>query len=123
AVEELVAHPTLTSELRGELRSIYDIQRLLARVTTGRATPRDLCFLARTLKCLPKVKAKLTGRSSARLGQLEARLDLCPDIRGRLETALVDDCPLSAREGGFIREGVHAELDEQRELMRGGKRW
>lgn len=123
AVEELVAHAALTSELRNELRSIYDIQRLLARVTTGRATPRDLSFLARTLQCLPKVKAKLTGRSSARLNQLEARIDLCPDIRGRLEAALADDCPLSAREGGFIREGFHAELDEQRELMRGGKRW
>jgi DNA mismatch repair protein MutS len=123
AVGELVAHPSVTTELRNELRAIYDMQRLLARVTTGRATPRDLCFLARTLKCLPKVKAKLTGRSAARLMQLEARIDLCPDIRGRLEAALADDCPLSAREGGFIREGFLADLDEQRELMRGGKKW
>lgn len=123
AVEELVAQASLASAVRDELRSIYDIQRLLARVTTGRATPRDLCFLARTLKCLPKVKAKLTGRSAARLAQLETRIDLCPDIRSRLEAALADDCPLNAREGGFIREGFHAELDQQRELMRGGKRW
>ncbi|MDZ4659418.1 MAG: DNA mismatch repair protein MutS, partial [Bythopirellula sp.] len=123
AVGELVAHPTVTAELRDELRSIYDIQRLLARVTTARATPRDLCFLARTLRCLPKVKAKLTGRSSARLTQLEARIDLCPDIRGKLEAALAEDCPLNPREGGFIREGFHGELDEQRDLMRGGKKW
>jgi DNA mismatch repair protein MutS len=123
AVAELVAQASLTSAARDELRSIYDVQRLLARVTTGRATPRDLCFLARTLKCLPKVKAKLTGRSAARLAQLENRIDLCRDIRGRLEAALVDDCPLNAREGNFIREGFHAELDEQRELMRGGKKW
>ncbi len=123
AVGELVSHAAVTNDLRTELRSIYDIQRLLARVTTSRATPRDLCFLARTLKCLPKVKAKLTGRSAARLNQLEARIDLCPEIRGRLEAALADDCPLNAREGGFIREGFHAELDEQRDLMRGGKKW
>ncbi len=123
AVGELVAHAAVTAELRNELRSIYDIQRLLARVTTARATPRDLCFLARTLKCLPKVKAKLTGRSAARLTQLEARIDLCPDLRSKLEAALADDCPLNAREGGFIRTGFHAELDEQRELMRGGKKW
>jgi DNA mismatch repair protein MutS len=123
AVGELVSYAAVTNELRTELRSIYDIQRLLARVTTSRATPRDLCFLARTLKCLPKVKAKLTGRSAARLNQLEARIDLCPEIRGRLEAALADDCPLNAREGGFIREGFHAELDEQRDLMRGGKKW
>jgi DNA mismatch repair protein MutS len=123
AVGELADQASLTAAVREELRSIYDIQRLLARVTTGRATPRDLCFLARTLKCLPKVKAKLTGRSAPRLSQLEMRIDLCADIRGRLEAALADDCPLNAREGGFIREGFHGELDEQRELMKGGKRW
>ena len=99
------------------------MQRLLARVTTGRASPRDLSFVARTLGCLPKVKAKLTGRPSSRLQQLEARIDLCPDIRGQLEAALDDDCPLVSRDGGFIRAGFHADLDEQRELMQGGKQW
>jgi DNA mismatch repair protein MutS len=123
AVEEFVAHPQLMAEVREELRSIYDIQRLLARVTTARATPRDLCFLARTLKCLPKVKAKLTGRKASRLAQLESRIDLCADVRSQLEAALADDCPLNAREGGFIRPEFNAELDEQRELMRGGKKW
>jgi DNA mismatch repair protein MutS len=123
AVEEFVAHPKLTAEVREELRAIYDIQRLLARVTTARATPRDLCFLARTLKCLPKVKAKLTGRKADRLARLESRIDLCADVRSQLEAALADDCPLNAREGGFIRPEFNVELDEQRELMRGGKKW
>ena len=123
AVGELVSHPPLTAEVRTELKSIYDMQRLLARVTTGRATPRDLSFVARTLSSLPRLKAKLTGRTSERLTLLESRIDLCADIRGQLEAALEDDCPLTARDGGFIRSGYHAELDEQRELMRGGKRW
>ncbi len=123
AVGEFVTHPTVTADVRAELKSIYDMQRLLARVTTGRATPRDLSFVARTLSNLPRVKAKLTGRTSERLGLLESRIDLCADIRGRLESALEDDCPLTTRDGGFIRSGFHAELDEQRELMRGGKRW
>lgn len=123
AVGEFFAHPQLTAELREELRAIYDIQRLLARVTTARATPRDLCFLARTLKCLPKLKAKLTGRKAERLARLESRIDLCADVRSKLEAALADDCPLNAREGGFIRPEFNAELDEQRELMRGGKKW
>ncbi len=123
AVGELHADPAFTGDLREALRSIYDIERLLARVTTGRATPRDLSFVARTLRCLPVVKAKLTGRKSARLAQLEGRIDLCSDVRGKLETALADDCPLNARDGGFIRSGFHAELDEQRELSKGGKQW
>ena len=123
AVDELCCEPSLASSLRDSLRNSYDLQRLLARVTTGRATPRDLSFVGRTLASLPKLKAKLAGRQSQRLEQLETRVDLCSDIRGRLEAALEDDCPLTAREGGFIRAGFHQELDEQRELMRGGKQW
>jgi DNA mismatch repair protein MutS len=69
------------------------------------------------------VKAKLTGRKAARLVKLEERIDLCADIRGKLDAALADECPLTARDGGFIRAGFHAELDEQRELTKGGKQW
>ncbi|MCH8840470.1 MAG: DNA mismatch repair protein MutS, partial [Planctomycetes bacterium] len=123
AVAELHAQASLTADLRQSLRSIYDLQRLLARVTTGRATPRDLSFVARTIACLPKLKAKLAGRTSARLSQLEGRIDLCGDVRSKLDAALEDDCPLTSRDGGFIRTGYHAELDQQRELMRGGKQW
>ena len=123
AVAELHAETSLAKELRDALRATYDMQRLLARVTTGRASPRDLSFVARTLSCLPKVKAKLTGRSAGRLQQLESRIDLCADIRNQLETALDDDCPLTYRDGGYIRSGFHDGLDEQRELMKGGKQW
>lgn len=123
AVAELAADGGLIDDLRERLRAIYDVERLLARVTTGRATPRDLCHLARTLAALPQVKAKLTARSAALLTQLEGQLDLCPDVGGALETTLADDCPLSSREGGFIRPGCHAELDELRGLASGGKQW
>ncbi len=123
AVAELVADASLTAALRDALNQIYDVQRLLARVTTSRASPRDLSFVGRTLAVLPKVKARLTARSSARLQQLEQRLDLCADVRSPLELALVDDCPLVARDGGFIRTGYHRDLDERRELMAGGKQW
>jgi DNA mismatch repair protein MutS len=123
AVGELVADAAVTSQLREALRETYDIQRLLARVTTGRSSPRDLAFVSHTLGCLPKVKAKLTGRTSQLLQEIEARLDLCADVRGPLELALVDNCPLTAREGSFIRAGYRAELDELRELMAGGKQW
>ena len=122
-VAELVADASLAGSLRDALRNTHDVQRLLARVTTGRASPRDLAHLGRTLACLPKVKAKLTGRTSTLLQQLEARLDLCADVRGPLEQALVDDCPLVTRDGGFIRPGYRAELDELRELSAGGKKW
>ncbi len=123
AVAELHREPAFGAALRESLRSIYDMQRLLARVTTGRATPRDLSFVARTLGCLPKIKAKLTGRGEGRLAQLEGRIDLCAKVRGELDAALQDDCPLNCREGGYVRSGFDAALDEQRELLQGGKRW
>jgi DNA mismatch repair protein MutS len=123
AVAELVADTALTSQLRESLKQIYDIQRLLARVTTGRASPRDLSFVCHTLTCLPKVKAKLTGRAGPLLQQIEQRLDLCADVRGPLELALSESCPLTARDGGFIRSGYRTDLDELRALMAGGKQW
>lgn len=123
AVGELVADPSLCDDLRESLRRVYDVERLLARVTTGRASPRDLSFLGRTLRSLPAVKAKLTARRSKLLGELEAAVDLCPELRATLESALADECPLVSREGGFIRDGFSPELDALRELAHGGKQW
>ena len=123
AVEELVADAPLSARLRESLSEIYDIERLLARVSTLRATPRDLRHLGHTLARLPQLKARLTARSSARLQDLESRIDLCADVRSAVEAALDDDCPLSARDGGFIRRGHSEELDRLRELSSGGKQW
>jgi len=123
AVEELLAEPALCAELREMLRGVYDVERLVTRVVTGRATPRDLSFLSRTLRGLPALKAKLTARRSRLLGELEERIDLCAELRSRLEAALEDDCPLTSREGGFIRTGCNERLDELRELAHGGKQW
>jgi len=123
AVAELVADSALADHLHETLRKVYDVQRLLARVTTGRASPRDLSFLGRTLRSLPGLKARLTARKSRLLNQLEAEIDLCPDLRSRLDAGLADDCPLSSRDGGFIRDGYHEPLDALRELAHGGKQW
>ena len=123
AVEELVAEPLLCRDLRSELKQTYDMQRLTARIATGRASPRDLAFLAQTLALLPRLKARLAERRADRLRELETGTDLCADVRGDIETALVDDPPLSASDGGVIRPGFHAELDEFRDLARGGKEW
>ncbi len=123
AVAELVEHSSLTATIRKMLGAIYDIERLIARVTTGRASPRDLSFVARTLAALPAVKAKLTGRASERLTDIESRIELCPELRSQLEKMLQDDCPLTTRDGGFIRDGANEKLDGFRALMSGGKKW
>ena len=123
AVGELMADEVLVADLRASLQKVYDVERLLARVTTNRATPRDLSFLNRTLRGLPAVKAKLTSRSSALLNHLEASLDLCPDLRAQLDAALEDECPLVSKEGGFIRADYDPRLAELRDLAGGGKQW
>jgi DNA mismatch repair protein MutS len=123
AVEELTTDSMFCRDLRDQLQSAYDLQRLTARVATGRCSPRDLSCLARTLALLPKLKAKLSGRSSHRLIELEAKLDLCPELRADIESALVDEPPLLVADGGVIRDGYHAQLDEWRDLARGGKDW
>ena len=123
AVEELKDEHSLRSELRETLTEATDLQRLSARISTGRASPRDLAGVVRTLRLLPRLKARITARRSALLGDLESRLDLCPDLRELLDTALVDDPPVSPREGGLVREGYDKELDELRSITRDGKEW
>ncbi len=123
AVAELLDEPQLCADVREMLRKVYDLERLLGRIATGRASPRDLSFIGRTLRGLPALKAKLTARRSPLLGELEEAIDLCHELRGRLDAALRDDCPLATSDGGIVRDGFHPPLDELRELARGGKQW
>ncbi|MCA1684679.1 MAG: DNA mismatch repair protein MutS, partial [Planctomycetia bacterium] len=123
AVAELTRDASLRADLRAALGQAYDLERLAARVGTGRASPRDLLALARTLALLPKIKARLAARGSKRLAELEAALELCPEVRASIEAAIADDPPLALKEGGLIRPGYHPDLDELHEIARGGKTW
>jgi DNA mismatch repair protein MutS len=123
AVAELLDEQALRQELRDILSEAFDLHRLTARVSTGRASPRDLANVGRTLRLLPRIKAKATARRAPLLRDLESRLELCPDLREALDAALVDEPPLSPKEGGVIRDGYNAELDELRKIARGGKEW
>src|SRR5262249_57954367 len=111
AVAELKEEHHLRLELRAGLGDAFDLQRLTARISTGRASPRDLAAVVQTLRLLPRIKAKVTARKARLLQELEASIELCHDLRQALDAALVDDPPLSAREGGIIRPAHHAELD------------
>ncbi|MCH9652352.1 MAG: DNA mismatch repair protein MutS [Planctomycetes bacterium] len=123
AIEELSQNPVLCHDIREQLAKTYDLQRLTARIATGRASARDLSFLAQTLALLPKLKAKLSGRKSELLQTLVADIDLCAEVRSDIETMIVDDPPLTLNEGGVIRPGFCDELDEMRSLSKGGKEW
>ena len=108
---------------REQLSGIYDIERLLSRIVAGRATPRDLSSIGRTLGQLPALVSMLEDAESTMLVELASLLDPCEDIADSLNHTLEAECPLVAREGGFIRAGKHEELDRLRELASGGKEW
>ncbi len=123
AVEELLLNHPLRGQLRELLEATSDLQRLTTRASTARANPKDLAAIARTLRLLPKFKGKLAGRKSGLLQEVEGRLELCPDLRDLLDRSLVDEPPYTPKDGGILREGYHAELDELRKLTRDGKDW
>jgi DNA mismatch repair protein MutS len=123
AVSELLDNPSLREDLRDLLKHTWDVQRLTSRVATGRCSPRDLICLARTLEQLPRIRTALTQRASVRLQQLEKHIELCPEVHSAIARTIVDDPPPAISDGGIIRAGFSSELDEFRDLMRGGRQW
>ncbi|MGL6227273.1 MAG: DNA mismatch repair protein MutS [Thermoguttaceae bacterium] len=123
AVQELLNDDGATRAIREQLRKVYDLQRLLTRVLQNRANPRDLGQVGQTLRVLPFFKEAIAEKSSTLLRSLHDFIDPCESVAEQLKSALKDDCPLSSREGGFIRDGYNQELDSLRDLQSGGKRW
>jgi DNA mismatch repair protein MutS len=123
SVEELIQSPARITAFSERLAKIYDMERLLARATTGRASPRDLQFMGTTLAALPAIKEQVQSLKAERFSELDAEFDLCGELQQQLTTALQDDCPLTSREGGFICSGYNSTLDELRNLSSGGKQW
>lgn len=123
AVEELHALPTVCRDLQALLADVYDLERLTARVATGRATPRDVGCLAETLGLLPALHRLMASLEAPLLQELFKTLDLCEDLQEQIVTTLADSPPVVVTEGGIVRDGFYGELDELRDLARGGKEW
>jgi len=122
AVAALVEDPALGGRLAGCLSGIGDLERLIGRVVTGRAGPRDLERIGRAAAALPDVVTTLAGCGGL-LADLRDGLDPCTDVAARIGAALREGCPVYAREGGFVRPGFDAALDDLVELASGGKAW
>jgi DNA mismatch repair protein MutS len=122
AVETLVKDATLAARLADKLSGIGDLERLTGRVVTGRAGPRDLERIGHATAVLPELLALLDGRAGL-LEELCTGLDPCDDIATRIAATLRTGCPVFARDGGFIKPGFDARLDELAELASGGKAW
>ena len=121
AVQELRNHTVLREEIRHDLASVQDLERLAGRVTLGVASPRDLVGLRQSLERIPLLRKYLEKRPSARLAALREEMDDLSDVRERISAALADDPPALASDPGVIRRGYDKELDELRELSRNSK--
>ena len=116
AVEELKNSFLVADEISELLSKVYDIERLLSKITSGIASPKDLASLRNSLKVLPDLKKLLSNFKSQLLSQIYKNFDDLYDIYCELERVLVENPPYTSREGGLIKEGVNQELDELRKI-------
>lgn len=123
AVQEMAATLIDREELRRALDGIFDIERLLSRVTLETANARDVLGLAASLAKIPSLRSVLTRFKSQRLQSRLEAIDDLSDLRERIERTIVAEPPLTFADGGVIAPGVDAALDELRELSRNSKQY
>ena len=123
AVSNLVEDGLMREELRRRLKGIYDLERLNGRISLGRANARDLVSLKESVLRLPDIKRLLADSPSKLLSEISLRLDTLEDIAAVITEAICEEPPVSLREGGFIKEGYHEELDRLISITRDGKAW
>ena len=121
AVEELFSAGELRAELAEAFSGVNDLERIATRVAYGSANAKELRSLSQSLALLPAVKDLLAPCGANMIKDLRADIDPLEDIRDLIDRALVEEPPFSVREGGMIRDGYHAELDELRSIVNGGR--
>ena len=123
AVDELVAAPGLRDRLENALKPVGDLERLAARAAHGHATARELVALRRSLDAVPAVQDALGACEALVTRELTGQVGASPELTATLTRALVDDPPMTARDGGAVRPGFDGDLDEISEASRGAREW
>ena len=122
-VKELFEKSELRREIRNILSEVYDVERISSKISCGRANARDMIGLKQSLSKLPALKEKMSFFITDILVSIEQQLDTLEEVRTLIGTAIVNDPPPTIKDGGIIREGYDAELDELRYTSRNGKNW
>jgi len=121
AVEELVSSSAVLEDIRKHLDRMPDMERLLGRLTVGTASPRELVSLRTAFQRLPALGSTLEGLGASRFRALATRLDRLEDLHQLLASAIGDEPPVTLNDGGVMRDGYNADLDELRGLSSNGK--
>ena len=123
AIEEFSKNAICRDELREYLNPVYDLERLLARVSFGSANPRDLISLASSLRMLPHMITAISDMHSAMIEEIKNDFDPLADIEGLITASIKDEPPLTIRDGDIIKDGFDEEIDKLRVAKTEGKKW
>ncbi len=121
AVEELVSCKSVRETLRERLKMLCDLERVLTRIATGRATPKDVLLLGESLSYLPTIQSQLTALQTSLLSKLRTEIQPCDELVLLIRSAISSDAPVSLSDGGVIQPGYNAELDALRNLASNAK--
>lgn len=120
-VEALMRNPSVRNTIQEQLQYIGDIERIVSRINTARVSPRELVALTSTLQAFQPIREALAQSGEKVLGEIAESLELCLELRERLEKSIMPDAPALVSKGGVIATGVDAQLDELRQIATGGK--
>ena len=123
AVEAFNQNAMLREEIREYLNPVYDLERLISRVTYQTANPRDLTAFKSSLEMLPHIHSLLGEFDTPMLEETRAELDILEDIYQLIDASIKEDPPISIRDGGMIKEGYDEEIDKLRQAKTEGKTW
>lgn len=123
AVAELKDNIILRGDLTDALKKVYDIERLAGKISYGSANGRDLISLKSSAKQLPEIKKILSQAKSSMLAKIYSELDILDDIYELIDKTIVDDPPISVKEGGLIKLGYDEEIDKLKTATTDGKNW
>ena len=123
SVEELLKNKKVRKDLTENLNEIGDLERLISRICTSRATPREVVAVKSSLEKIPATKELLDHLKISTLKNISEQLDPLENIVEKISTAIIDSPPAAVNEGGIIRNGFSPELDELRDISLHGKEW
>ncbi|MFF3021688.1 DNA mismatch repair protein MutS [Gottfriedia sp. NPDC057948] len=122
-VELLMENYFIREDLKELLKEVYDLERLAGKVSFGNVNARDLLQLKRSLQTIPSIIHALKSISHETIDELINQIDPCEELQILLENAIIEDAPLSIKEGNIIKDGFHKTLDEYRFVSKNGKNW
>lgn len=123
SVEILYKNIVLRDDLKSLLRNVYDLERLSAKIVYGNINARDLIALKNSLKVLPEIKNKLSNNKKGRLDYIFNEIDILDDIHKLLEESIIEEPPLTIKDGGIIKSTYNKELIDLRTIIKDGKKW